>query len=144
MGDVGADRRQAEPLRHRRHDGHGAIGGDGQRAVDRVAAGDLGDRVDVGEVDRLCDVGDLEPERVGVAVDGDDANPLLPRLQDRAPLVAPGADEEDGLHTARCYCAFARLPRLRSAGAAEERDALPARDLAAVPRLSRPHTAWPA
>ena len=60
------------------------------------------DRVDVGEVDRLGDVGDLQPERVGVAVDRDDADALLARLQDRAALVAPGADEEDGLHGARC------------------------------------------
>src|SRR5262249_7056414 len=39
-----------------------------------------------------------EPGRVGVAVDGDDAEPALARLLDRATLVAPGADEEDGLH----------------------------------------------
>ena len=65
--------------------------------------GDLGHRVDVGEVDRLRDVGDLKPERVRVAVDGDDPNALVARLHDRAPLVAPGADEEDGLHTGRCY-----------------------------------------
>ena len=75
-----------------------------------MPAGDLGDRVDVGEVDRLGDVGDLQPERVGVAVDGDDANALLARLQDRAPLVAPGADEEDGLHTGRCYWRADQLP----------------------------------
>ena len=98
-----ADRGQAETLGHRRDDGNGAVGGDGQRAVDRVPPGDLGHRVDVGEVDRLRDVGDLKPERVGVAVDGDDANALVARLHDRAPLVAPGADEEDGLHTGRCY-----------------------------------------
>ena len=98
-----ADRGQAEALGHRRDDGNGAVGGDGQRAVDRVSPGDLGHRVDVGEVDRLRDVGDLKAERVGVAVDGDDANALVARLHDRAPLVAPGADEEDGLHTGRCY-----------------------------------------
>jgi hypothetical protein len=63
-----------------------------------MAAGDLRHRVDVREIDGLGDVGDLEPERVGIAVDGDDANALLTRLQDRATLVAPGADEEDGLH----------------------------------------------
>ena len=100
LGDGGADRRQAEPLRHRRDDRDGAVGRDRQRAVDGVPARDLRHRVDVGEVDRLCDVGDLEPERVGVAVDRDDADALLARLQDRAALVAPGADEEDGLHTA--------------------------------------------
>ena len=55
-----ADRGQAEALGHRRDDGNGAVGGDGQRAVDRVPPGDLGHRVDVGEVDRLRDVGDLK------------------------------------------------------------------------------------
>ena len=38
-----------------------------------------------------------EPERVRVAVDRGDAQPELLRAQDRAPLVAAGADEEDGL-----------------------------------------------
>ena len=60
-------------LRHRGDDGHGPVGRDRQRAVDGVAARDLGDRVDVREVDRLGDVGLLQPERVGVAVDRDDA-----------------------------------------------------------------------
>ena len=77
----------------------------------RVATRDLGHRVDVGEVDGLGDVGDLQPERVGVAVDRDDADALLARLQDRAALVAPGADEEDGLHCA------AMLDRSRGHGA---------------------------
>ena len=135
LGHARADRGQAEALGHRRDDGNGAVGGDGQRAVDRVPPGDLGHRVDVGEVDRLRDVGDLKPERVGVAVDGDDANALVARLHDRAPLVAPGADEEDGLHTGRCYL------RLRGSAAdrpaalpprQQERDEVPARDLAAV------------
>ena len=98
----GADRRQPEPLRHGGDDGDGPVGRDGQRSVDGVAAGDLGHRVDVGEVDRLGDVGDLQPEGVGVAVDRDDADALLACLQDRAALVAPGADEEDGLHSERC------------------------------------------
>ena len=57
-------------------------------------------RVDVGEVDRLADVRHLEPERIRVAVDRDDAEAAARGLQDRAPLVAPGADEEDGLHSA--------------------------------------------
>ena len=131
-----ADRGQAEALGHRRDDGNGAVGGDGQRAVDRVAPGDLGHRVDVGEVDRLGDVGDLQPERVGVAVDGDDANALVARLQDRAPLVAPGADEEDGLHTAAMLLQVRPVSCRASLHARdrrqEERDALPARDLAAV------------
>ena len=66
-----------------------------------MATRDLGHGIDVGEVDGLADVCGLKPECVGVAVDGDDTDALLPRLQDRATLVAPGADEEDGLHRAR-------------------------------------------
>ncbi len=130
---LGADRRQAEALGHRRDDRHGAVGRDRQRAVDRVAPGHLGDRVDVGEVDRLGDVGDLKPERVGVAVDGDDADALLARLQDRAPLMAPGADEEDGLHTGRCYSALPLSCRRRSSASGKRNETrVPARDLAAV------------
>ena len=41
------------------------------------------------------------PGRVRVAVDRDHAQAELLRLQDRAALVAPGADEEDGLHAER-------------------------------------------
>ena len=63
-----------------------------------MAPRDLRHRVDVREVDGLADVGDLQPERVRIAVHRDDAKALLARLQDRATLVAPGADEEDGLH----------------------------------------------
>ena len=70
-------------------------------AVDGVPSADLGDRGDVGEVDDLAHVGHLQAERVGVAVDRDDAEAELLRPQDRAALVAPGADEEDGLHVAR-------------------------------------------
>ena len=110
MRDVGADRRQAEALGHRRDDGDGAVGGDGQHAVDRVAARDLGHRVDVREVDDLGDVGDRKPGRVGVAVDGDDAKAALARLQDRAALVAAGADEEDRLHDARDASRRGRRP----------------------------------
>ena len=58
------------------------------------------DRVDVGEVHDLGDVGDPEPERVGVPIDGDDAEPPLARLDDRPALVAAGADEEDARHGA--------------------------------------------
>ncbi len=98
LRDRGSDRRQPQPLGHRSDDRHGAVGRDGQRAVDGVAPRDLGHRVDVGEVDSLADVGDLQPERVRIAVHRDDAKALPARLQDRATLVAPGADEEDGLH----------------------------------------------
>ena len=53
------------------------------------------DRADVREVDHLAHVGDRQPRRVGVAVDRDDARaPLAPALE-RAPRVAPGADEQD-------------------------------------------------
>src|SRR5581483_9519332 len=74
-----------------------AVGGYGQRAVDCVSARDLGHALDVLEVDHLADVGELEPQRVGIAVDGDDPQPELLGARDRPPLVAAGADEEDGL-----------------------------------------------
>ena len=106
-----ADPRQAERLRDRRDDGHRTVGRDGEDAVDAVAAADLDHAVDVLEVDRLADVGDGEPERVGIAVDGDDAEPELLRAHDRPPLVAAGADEENGLtlHRGRCYLRGARV-----------------------------------
>jgi hypothetical protein len=47
----------------------------------RRGAGDLGDRVDVGEVDDLGDVRLARARRVRVAVDRDDAQPSLLRLQ---------------------------------------------------------------
>ena len=93
-------------------------------AVDVMAAGDLGDRVDVGEVDGLADVGDLQPEGVGVAVDADHAQAALARLQDRAALVAPGADEEDGLH---CPAMLAPFSAGRPVAAAGTRRAASAR-----------------
>jgi hypothetical protein len=62
----------------------------------------------------------LEPGRVRVSVDGDDAQSELLRAQDRAPLVAPRADEENGLHS-----------RAMLLGK-QERHSVPARDLAAV------------
>ena len=51
------DAREAEPLGDRRHDGHCAIGGDGQHPVDGMRAAHGGNRVDVGEVHRLTGVG---------------------------------------------------------------------------------------
>ena len=107
--DVGADARQAERLRDRGDDRHGAVGGDRQRAVDAVPPRDLDHAVHVLEVDDLADVGGLEAERGAVPVDGDDAEPELLRAPDRAALVAARADEEDGLsaHPRRCYCAGA-------------------------------------
>jgi hypothetical protein len=60
-----------------------------------VATRDLGHCVDVREVDGLTDVRGLQPERVGIAVDRDDADSLSACLHDRRPLMATGADEEN-------------------------------------------------
>ena len=100
-----------------------------------------------------------KPGRVGVAVDGDDAKPVLPRLQDRAALVAPRADEEDGLHVpgdasaravpswSACHVglcasagpAVARADYGHATANQQERDAVPARELTAVAtREARP------
>ena len=56
---------------------------------------DLGHRARVEEVDDLRDVRQLEPGRLGVAVDGDDARAELLHARERAPLVASRADEEE-------------------------------------------------
>ena len=56
MGGLRADPRQAERLRHRCDDRHGAIGRHGERAVDPVRSATSMHRVDVREVDRLGDV----------------------------------------------------------------------------------------
>ena len=90
----------AEPLGHCGDDRHGAVGGDGEDAVDPVPSRDGLDGVDVREVDDLGGVGERETRRVGVAVDRDDAEPAVARLRDRTALVAPGADEEDARHGA--------------------------------------------
>ena len=100
VGDGAADRRQAEPLGHRGDDRHGAVGGDGEDAVDLLSARDGLDGVDVREVDDLGGVRERETRRVGVAVDRDDAEAAVARLCDRTALVAPGADEEDARHGA--------------------------------------------
>jgi hypothetical protein len=103
VGGLGADARQAQRLGDGGHDRDGAIGRDRQDAVDGVPAADLGDRLDVAEIDHLWHVGLGEPERVGVPVDGDDAQPELARALDRAALVPAGADEEDRpRHGGRC------------------------------------------
>ena len=91
----------SQRLGHGRDDRDGPVGRDGEDAVDGVAAPDLGDRGDIREVDGLARVGDLQAEGVRIAVDCDDSEAELLRPQDRAALVAPGADEEDGLHVAR-------------------------------------------
>ena len=71
------------------------------RTPSTAAPPDLGHGRDVGEVDRLADVGSLQARGLRVAVDRDDAMAELLRPEDRTALVAPGADEEDGLHVAR-------------------------------------------
>ena len=103
MRGLAADPRQPELLRHGRDHGDCAVGGDREHAVHPVAPRHVGDACNVGEVDRLGDVDLGEPGRVGIAVDADHTVPELLRPLDRAPLVAPGADEEDGWHAARCY-----------------------------------------
>ena len=95
VGRLGADPGQAEALGDRRHDGNGAVGRDGQDSVDGVAAPGFCDGVHVREVDDLTDVGLAEPERLRVTVDGDDAQPQVARVPDRALLVPARADEEN-------------------------------------------------
>ena len=96
-----ADPGQSERLCDGGHDRDGAVGRDGQDAVDAVPPADVGDRVDVLEVDDLGRVGVCEPDGVRLAVNGDHAEAELLGAQDRAPLVSTSADEEDGLHMAR-------------------------------------------
>jgi hypothetical protein len=40
-----------------------------------------------------------QTDGVRIAIDRDDPQPEFLRAKDRAPLVAPRADEEDGLHS---------------------------------------------
>ena len=93
-----ADPRQPASLRDRGDDRDGAVGADRQHAVELEPLRRLQHRCDVREVDDLRDVGLGEPRRLGVPVDGGDPQPELLRAQDRAPLMAPRADEENGLH----------------------------------------------
>ena len=87
----------------------------------------------------------VEPGRVRVAVDGDDAKAELLRTQDRATLVAPRADEEDRAHVARdaIRAAGARSARSRTRRRRRRNASLlPACDLAAVAPCERdPHSA---
>ena len=71
---LAADPREAEFLGHGGDHGDGAIGGNGEHAVDRVPPADLRHAGDVGEVDDLRDVGNCEPRCVRVPVHGDDAH----------------------------------------------------------------------
>ncbi len=93
---------QAEPLGDGGDDGHGAVDGDGQHALDRVCPRDFGHRSDVAEVEDDRHVGVGEPGRLRVGVHGDHAQPQLFRAQDRTPLVSPGSDEQNGPHRRRC------------------------------------------
>ncbi len=54
-------------------------------------------RVRVGEVRHTGDVGVLETGRVGIAIGCDDPKPERLRPADQGALVAPGADDQDGL-----------------------------------------------
>jgi SAM-dependent methyltransferase len=93
---LGADARQAESLRQRGHDRHGTIGRDRHHALDGVPPPDLGDRVQILEVDGLAHRRVGKPRRVRVAVDCDDAHAELERAQDRLALVPACTDEEEG------------------------------------------------
>ena len=91
--------------------------------------------VDIREVDGLARVRRGEPGRVGVPVDGHDAEAELLRAQDGAALMAPRAHEENRLHVGRDATAPLRCPSRVGAGVEprqQERDPLGARDLAAV------------
>jgi hypothetical protein len=59
-----------------------------------VAAAELDERVDVPDVEHLRNVRLAKAGGVRVAVDGDDLEPELARLHDRAPLVDARTDEE--------------------------------------------------
>ena len=99
-----ADPRQPERLRDRGDDRHRAVRRHCQHPVDSRLAPDGNHSLDVGrEVDHVRLVGVREADRLRIAVDRDDAEPELLRAKDGAPLVAAGADEEDGLHRGRCY-----------------------------------------
>jgi hypothetical protein len=101
ISGVRPDSRQPEFLSDGRHDRNGPICRDGQHTVGIVAARECGYRLDVGEVDDLGGVGETETRRPRVTVDGGDPQSPPARLLDRAALVAPRADEEDGLHSRR-------------------------------------------
>ena len=93
-----ADPRQPSRLGNRRDDGNGPVGADGHHAVEVDPRGGLDHRGCVGEVDDFCDVRLGEPGRLGVAIDCDHPQAELLGLEDRPALVAPCADEENGLH----------------------------------------------
>jgi hypothetical protein len=68
-----------------------------------MAPANVDDGIDVNEVDHLRLIGLGEARGVRIPVDGHDPQAQLPSAEDRAPLVAPRADEEDRFHSRRCY-----------------------------------------
>jgi hypothetical protein len=94
--------RQPARLRDRGHDRHGPVGGDRQHTVDLLALDRFEHGRHVGEIDHEAAVRDLQPERVGIPVDAEHAQPELLGPQDRAPLVAARTDEQHRLHAPRC------------------------------------------
>ena len=92
------DTGQPEHLRDLGDDGHSAVGGEGHHAASTVTAPNLGDGLDVSEVDDLADIGDGKAGRGIVAVDGDHAGAKLSNALERASLVASGPDEQHSLH----------------------------------------------
>ena len=111
-----ADPRQAARLGDRGDDGHRAVGRDRQHAVDLHVARtpSAPPRSVRGNRPPWRCRPRASPRRIGVAVDRGDAQPELLRALDRAPLMAAGADEENGLlHDARCYSACVGLAFVR-------------------------------
>ena len=96
---------QPELLRDRRHDGHGPVGGDRQRPVDSVPPGDVDHRVDVRRSRRPApSSASASPAASGFRSTATTRRPSCLARRIAAPLVAPRADEENGLHSrARCY-----------------------------------------
>ena len=66
-----------------------------------VLASYVGHGVDVAKSTASAHIGRGKAGRLGIAVDRYDAQAARAGLLDRAALVAPGADEEDGLHGRR-------------------------------------------
>ena len=93
-----ADSGQPERLGDGCHDRNSAVRCHGEHAVDSVFPPRFDDSLHVREVDELADVGGPEPERLRVAVDGDDAVAELLHALDRAALMAAAAHEQEGLH----------------------------------------------
>ncbi len=111
MRGLCADARQSPRLGDLCHDGHRAVGADGEHTVELESRRRLQHCGDVGEVDDLRDVRFAQARCVRVAVDGRDAQALSLRLQDRPALVPAGADEEDGSHASMMLVRRERRPQ---------------------------------